>query len=315
MKQPFFPYDTNKVSIIGCGKVGMTVAFTLLLKGLTNELVLHGRCRDDLIGEELDLEHGLSFLHHTKITATEQYEDIAESDVVIIAAGAAQKPGDTRLDLAEKNIQIMNSIIPQVVKYAPESVIVIVSNPVDVLTYKAYLLAGQLAGFPKGRIFGSGTTLDTSRFRFHLSEFLNLNPSSIHAYILGEHGDSSFPAISGATVGGQALASIDGFSKEKAIIAYEKTRNAAYKIIASKGATYYAIGVAVSHIVDTILRDTKKILPVSVPLHGFYGHYGVALSVPCVIGRRGVEKTLEIKLDWEEKQKLDKSVRTLKSYL
>lgn len=308
-------YDNNKVSIIGCGKVGMTAAFTILLKGLVNELVLHGRSRDSLIGEELDLEHGLSFLSHTKIKSTEHYEDIADSDIVIITAGAAQKPGDTRLDLAEKNIKIMESIIPKVVKYAPESVILIVSNPVDILTYKAYLLAGQLAGFPKGRIFGSGTTLDTSRFRFHLSEFLDVNPSSIHAYILGEHGDSSFPTISGANLGGQPLESIPGFSKEKALAAYQKTRDAAYRIIASKGATYYAIGVSISYIVENILRDTKKVLPVSIPLHGYYGHHGVALSVPCVIGRSGVEKILEIKLDWEEKQKLDKSVRTLKKYL
>lgn len=310
-----FTYDNNKVSIIGCGKVGMTSAYAILLKGVVNELVLLGRDKQAIIGEKLDLEHSLSFTSHTKIVATDDYQDIAHSDIVVITAGAAQCPGDTRLDLTAKNVKILESIIPQVVKYAPDSIILIVANPVDILTYKAYQLAGQLAGFPKGRVFGSGTTLDTSRFRFHLSEFLKINPKSIHAYILGEHGDSSFPVISSATVGGQPISSLPDFSKERALMAYAKTRDAAYKIIASKGATFYAIGTAVSFIVDNILRDSKKVLPVSIPLHGYYGHFGVALSVPCVIGRSGVERALEVKLDWEEKQKLDRSVNTLKKYL
>jgi L-lactate dehydrogenase len=265
----------------------------------------------ELIGEELDLEHGMSFLPFSKITATTNYADLANSDVVIVTAGAAQKPGETRLDLAAKNIAIIESVIPEVVKYAPEAIIVIVSNPVDVLTYKAY----QIAGLPKGRIFGSGTTLDTARFRFHLSEFLQVNPQSIHAYILGEHGDSSFPAISSASVGGQPLMSMSNFSEERAWKAYEKARSAAYKIIAAKGATYYGIGTVVSHIVSKILHDARSVLPVSIPLHQYYGFSGVAASVPCIIGRNGVAETLEIKLDWEEKRRFEKSVTTLKQYL
>lgn len=303
--------DNHKVSIIGCGKVGMTAAYTIVLQGLAHELILHGRCRDKIVGEELDLEHGLPFLSHTKIMATEDYRDIADSDVVVITAGAAQKPGESRLDLAQKNIDIMEQIIPKVVKNAPEAIILIVSNPVDVLTYKAY----QLAGLPKGQIFGSGTTLDTSRFRFHLSEFLDVNPSSIHAYILGEHGDSSFPAISSASVGGQPLSTFPKFSHDRAVKAYEKARTAAYKIIESKGATYYGIAVVIARMVKAVLKDEGIILPVSVPLHHYYGHSGVALSVPGVLGRKGVEASLEVKLNWEEKQMLAKSVRTLKSYL
>ncbi|NCN24104.1 MAG: L-lactate dehydrogenase [Candidatus Pacebacteria bacterium CG10_big_fil_rev_8_21_14_0_10_42_12] len=304
-------FDTNKVSIIGCGKVGMSAAYSLLHQGVVNELVLFGRDKNQLLGEELDLEHALSFLPSATIKATDSYADLENSDVVVITAGAAQKPGETRLDLTKKNLSIIESIIPNVVKYAPNSIILIVSNPVDILTYRAY----QIAGWPKGRIFGSGTTLDTSRFRFHLSEFLKVSPRSIHAYILGEHGDSSFPVISSAMVGGQSITTLDSFSEEKALKAYEKAKEAAYKIIACKGSTFFGIGAVISHIVGKILRDAKSVLPVSIPLHQYYGHSGMAVSVPCVIGRAGVEKVLEAKLDWKEKQELAKSVETLKSYL
>lgn len=304
-------YDNNKVSIIGCGKVGMSAAYSILHQGLANELVLYGRDKSPLIGEQLDLEHALSFLPSATIKATDNYADLENSDIVIITAGAAQKPGETRLDLTQKNLAIIESIIPKVVKYAPNSIILIVSNPVDILTYRAY----QIAGWPKGRIFGSGTTLDTARFRFHLSEFLKVSPRSIHAYILGEHGDSSFPVISSAMVGGQPITTLDSFSEEKAIKAFEKAREAAYKIIASKGSTYYGIGAVISHIVEKVLRDAKSVLPISIPLHQYYGHSGMSVSIPCVVGRKGVEKVLEAKLDWNEKQLLAKSVEALKSYL
>ncbi len=303
--------DKYKVAIVGCGRVGMTAAYALHLQGMIHELVLQGRDRKPLCGEALDLEHSAFFSKRIKVTPSDDYANIAGSDVVVITAGAAQKPGETRLDLAQKNITIVENIILEVVKYAPEAVILIVSNPVDVLTYKAY----QVAKLPKGRIFGSGTVLDSSRFRFHLSEHLKINPQSIHAYILGEHGDSSFPVISSASVGGQNLRNFPGFSDDLAKKAYEKTREAAYKIIDCKGATYYAIGTVVSEIVATILRDSKTVLPVSVPLHDYHGHYGVSLSVPSIVGRNGVEESLEVKLDWDEKQKLEKSVRTVKSYL
>lgn len=300
-----------KVSIIGCGKVGMTAAYSLIHDGTVNELLLVARDKDQVLGEQLDLEHGLSFLHHVNVSSTDNYEQVAGSDVVVVTAGAAQKPGDTRLDLANKNVAIIEEVIPKIVKHSPDSIILIVSNPVDILTYKAY----QIAGLPKGRIFGSGTTLDTARFRFHLSEFLKVNPTSIHAYILGEHGDHSFPVISSASVGGQPLTTMPGFSQERAEKAYLEARNAAYKIIATKGATYYAIGAVVAHIVKKILTDAKSILPVSVPLHQYHDVNGVAMSVPCIVGKDGVEKTLEIKLSWEEKQKLHQAAETLKKFL
>jgi L-lactate dehydrogenase len=304
-------FDNNKVAIIGCGRVGMSTAFALIHQRITNELLLISRSKAKAEGEKLDLEHGLSFLQHIKISASDNYEDLINTDVVVFTAGDSQKPGETRLDLVEKNKQIIRESIPKILKYAPNAMIIIVSNPVDILTYEAY----KVAGVPKGRIFGSGTTLDTSRFRFHLSEYLKINPKSIHAYILGEHGDSSFPAIRGAIAGGQSLLSIPGMNEEKALGAYKKTRDAAYSIIKAKGATYYAIATATTELVKTILNDTKKIYPVSIPLHNFYGHSGVSLSVPCVIGRNGVEQTIEIKLSWEEKKLLDRSVNILKKYL
>jgi len=303
--------EMNNVAIVGCGNVGMTAAYSILHTGLVNKLYLVGRNMDSLIGEQLDLEHSLPFLHPAKIKATTNYADIADSDVVVITAGAAQKPGETRLDLTQKNLAIISDIIPKIVKYAPGAVILMVSNPVDILTYHAY----RIAGLPKGRIFGSGTILDTARFRHHLSQFLNVNPRSIHAYILGEHGDSSFPVISSASVGGQNISTMPVFSEQKAYQAYQKARTAAYKIIESKGATYYAIGAVISSVIKAILQDQRTILPVSIPLHGYHGHHGVALSVPSVVGREGVSESLEIKLSWDEKQKLANSVKTVKSYL
>jgi L-lactate dehydrogenase len=302
----------NKVSIIGCGRVGASAAYALLLDGEVNELVLYGRNKDQVIGEQLDLEHGVSFLKYTDVIPTDDYTDIKGSDVVVITAGAAQKPGETRLDLAKKNISIIEDIVGKVVKNAPDAVILIVSNPVDILTLKAY----KVAGLPFGRIFGSGTTLDTSRFRFHLSERLNVNPKSIHSYILGEHGDTSFPFISNATVGGQSLVSFPGFSKEAVDDAYQKTRDAAYKIIEAKGATYYAIGVVIVELVKTILRDARSIFSVSVPLQDYYGgNNDIALSVPCVVGINGIERVLHVNLSEEEKEKMQMSIESLRKYL
>lgn len=301
----------NKVSIIGCGHVGASAAYALLLDGEVNELVLYGRTKDQVIGEQLDLEHGMAFLSYTNVIPTDTYEDIKDSDIVIITAGAAQKSGETRLDLAKKNIAIIEDIVPRVVEHAPGAVILIVSNPVDVLTYKA----SQIAGLPHGRIFGSGTTLDTARFRFHLSEELRVNPRSIHSYILGEHGDTSFPFISNATIGGQRLISFSGFSQELAENAYTKTRDAAYKIIEAKGATYYAIGVVIVQLVKAILRDNRSIYSVSVPLTDYYGQSNISLSVPCVVGRNGVEQIMQISLSDEEQHKFAQSADALREYI
>lgn len=303
--------NSAKVAIIGCGRVGMTAAFSLYLKNTVHELVLVGRDRASVIGEQFDLEHGSSFAGPTTVLATDDYRDIADSDVVVITAGASQNPGDTRLDLLEKNLAIIDNIIPKVVKYAPNSIILMVTNPVDVLTYRAH----QLTGWQKGRVFGTGTTLDTSRFRFHLSEIFKVNPRSIHAYILGEHGDSSFPAVSQATIGGQLITTMPEYSEPRVQKAFELSRDAAYKIIESKGSTYYAIGVVVEKVVRTIIQNGRTVLPVSIPLHGQYDLHGVSLSVPCQVGGNGVEKIFETKLSWEEKQQLNKSAMVLKGYI
>jgi L-lactate dehydrogenase len=288
----------------------MSVAFALLLKNIPNELLLISRS-ENVKGEELDLEHGLSFMGSAQVHSSTDYEDLRGTDVVIVSAGCSQGPGETRLDLTTNNKAMISEMIPKIIKYAPSAIIIIVTNPVDIMTYTAY----KIADLPKGQIFGTGTTLDTSRFRFHLSEYLNINPKSIHAYILGEHGDTSFPAVTNATVGGQNLLTLPDMTVEKMQSAYQKTRDAAYEIISAKGATYYAIAAVTVELVEAVLRDSKQVFPVSIPLHNYHGYNGVALSVPCIIGRRGVEQAIEIKLSWEEKQSLEKSVNTLKKYL
>jgi L-lactate dehydrogenase len=202
----------------------------------------------------------------------------------------------------------METILPEVVKHSPDSVIIMVTNPVDVLTYQA----NKLLKLPKGKIFGTGTSLDSARFRFHLSELLGINPKNIHAYVLGEHGDSSFPTISHADVGGQPLSTIKDFSLKKIQEAFIKAKTSAGTIIAAKGSTHYAIGVVINQLVDAVLKDSKRVYPVSIPLTGQYGYQDVSISLPCVIGKNGVEKILEVPLSVEEKKLMDRSVKILK---
>ena len=301
----------TKVSVIGAGRVGITAAFTMYLKNTAQEIMLFGRDKDKLIGEQSDFMDSLSFLGTTHVTVGSEMSDLAGSDIIVFTAGAAQEPGETRLDLVKKNTDILETMIPDILKYVPDAIILMVTNPVDVLTYKATLMSK----LRRGRVFGSGTTLDTARFRFHLSKYLKVNPKSIHGYILGEHGDSSFPTLSTTNVGGQLISTMKDFSSEQAHEAYVKTRDAAYKIIAAKGATYYAIGVVINQLVHSILTDAGRVYPLSVTLEGEYGHRGVALSVPCILGRNGIERIIEIPLSEEEKLKLQLSVETLKKYI
>lgn len=298
----------GKVSIIGGGHVGMSAAFTMLLKNTVRELVLYDRDTDKMKGEQLEFQHSLTFLGTTKIIAAESAKDLENSDVIVFTAGRAQLPGESRLNLVKNNVEVIKTILPEVIKYSPNSVIVMVTNPVDILTYQA----SQLLKLPPGRIFGSGTSLDSARFRFHLSEFLGINPKNIHSYVLGEHGDSSFPTISHADIGGQPISTMKNISKEKIKGAFLKARSAARTIIAAKGSTYYAIGVVINQLVDAILKDTKRVYPVSIPLTGQYGYQDVSISVPCVIGKNGVEKILEVPLSDEEKKLMNKSVNILK---
>lgn len=303
--------ESFKVAIIGLGKVGVTTAYALLLKGLASELVLFSRDIKKAEGEKADLEHGQPFYPHATITATSSYEDLVGTDLVIFTAGAAQKPGQTRLDLTKANCAIVDSVIPKIVKHAPHTLILMVANPVDILT----LRATELAGLPVGHVFGSGTLLDTARFRLHLSKTIKVNPTSIHAYILGEHGDSSFAQISMATIGGKPLLSFLEMSPDHLKWAEAETRKDAYKIISGKGATYYGIGTAITHIVECIVRNSTKIMPLSTVLTGQYGLHGVSLSLPCVLGRNGVETVIDLPLSMEEQASLQNSASTLKSHL
>jgi len=301
--------DTKKVGIVGLGKVGITTAYALLLRHIADELILVSRSIDKVEGEKLDLEHGLPFLEPTKIRATDDYADLQDADVIIVTAGAAQKPGQSRLDLVAENKKVIEEIAKNVAPHVLNSVVVVVSNPVDVLTYD---LANRL-NLPKGRVLGTGTMLDTARFRFYLGELLDVHPRSIHAYILGEHGDSSFPALASASVGGQPLALFPNYTPEQAQKAFLQTREAAAKIIQAKGATHYAIGVVTSQLVQTILYDQRSVLPLSVPIEDYYGQSHLAVSIPCIVGRNGVEQILKIKLSESEQDLFVKSCAVIKS--
>lgn len=300
-----------KVGIVGLGHVGVTSAFAMLMDGTPNEVVLLSRDKKKAEGEALDLEHALPFLESSRVTATDNYSDLAGCRFIVVTAGVAQKAGETRLDLVRKNVEIIKDIMPKIHTAAPDAVVCIVSNPVDILTFEA----NQVVKANPGQIFGSGTILDTARFRSHLSQKLGVKPSSIHAYILGEHGDSSFPVISSATVGGQHIEELENFTIDFANEAYEQAKNAAYKIIDAKGATYYAIAVAVVEIMNAVVRDEQKVLPVSVPLQDYYGISDVALSIPCVIGKNGVERQLQASLSEEEVVKFYSSAKTLQELL
>ncbi|MEP7166729.1 MAG: L-lactate dehydrogenase [Candidatus Woesebacteria bacterium] len=303
--------STKKVAIIGLGKVGITAAYAMLLRNTADEIILVSRSAQKAEGEQLDLEHGLTFLENTHITSTDDFSKIEGANVIVITAGEAQKPGQTRLDLIGSNKKIIEELAESIRPYVQNSVVVLVSNPVDILTYHL----SKLLGLPAGRVFGTGTMLDTARFRFHLGEFLHIHPRSIHAYILGEHGESSFPVLAHSSVGGQPLQDFPEFSEEKALDAYAKTKDAAAKIILAKGATYYAIGVVITQIVKMILRDQKSVLPVSVPIENYYGESNVSISIPCIIGKNGAEQILQIKLSAREQEQFKKSCSIIRQYL
>jgi len=303
--------DSRKIGIIGLGKVGMTAAYALLIRGLADELVLVSRSLDKVEGEKLDLEHSLPFLEPAKITASDDYASLANCDVIIVTAGAAQHIGQSRLDLVSENKKVVQVIAEKLRPHVQNSVVVMVSNPVDILTYH---LATAL-GLPKGRVLGSGTMLDTGRFRFHLGQMLHIYPRSIHTYVLGEHGDSGFPALESATVGGQPLEHFPNYSADQALEAFVKTREAANQIIQAKGATYYAIGVVIAQLVQTIVHDKRSVLPVSIPIKDYYGQSNLSVSVPCIIGRNGVEQILQISLSEKEQLQFSQSCEVIRQYI
>lgn len=307
--------NIQKAAVIGCGFVGSTIAYTLMQKGVFSELVLLDANHLKAEGEAMDISHGLPFSHAMDIYAG-TYEDISDASVIIITAGANQKPGETRLDLVHKNAKIMKMIISEIKRVKCEGILLVVSNPVDILTYVAL----KESGLPKERVIGSGTVLDTARLKYLISEKLNVDSRNVHAFIAGEHGDSELAVWSCANIYGiglEAFAGMKGyadFKKEKDEI-YHAVRDSAYEIIERKGATYYGIGMAAAKIAEAIVRDSHTVTPVSAALSGEYGLSGLCLSIPTMIGRNGAEQVLEIDLDREETEKLQKSAEELKGVL
>ena len=307
--------NDRKVAIIGCGFVGSASAFALLESGLFSEIVLIDANQEKAEGEALDIAHGAPFARPTKIYAGE-YKDIADASIVIVTAGAGQKPGETRLDLVKKNVGIFKSVIPSITEHNKDGILLIVANPVDVLTYAA----AKISGFPENRVFGSGTVLDTARFKYLLGEHLEVDSRAVHAFIIGEHGDSEIAAWSSANVSGipvNDFCEMRGhFEHTKAMerIA-EEVKNSAYEIIEKKGATYYGIAMSVKRICEAIVRDEKSILPISSIQHNNYGISDVALSMPAIVGRDGVECTVPYELSKKEVEALQESAKTLREVI
>ena len=307
--------DTRKVALIGCGFVGSASAFAIMQSGLFSEMVLIDANTEKAEGEALDIAHGLSYAKPMQIYAG-KYEDIADAAIIVISAGANQKPGETRLDLVKKNIAIFRSIMGELNRVKVEGILLIVANPVDILTAAAQ----KLSGLPENRVFGSGTVLDTARFKYLLGEHLDVDARNVHAFILGEHGDSEIAVWSSANISGipvNEFCELKGhYDHEKAMkeIA-DNVKNAAYEIIQKKQATYYGIAMSVRRICEAVIRDEKSILPVSRMLHGEYGLDGMALSLPAIVGRGGVEAPVPAKLSDEELAALQKSGETLKAIL
>jgi L-lactate dehydrogenase len=307
--------NLRKAAVIGCGFVGSATAFSLMQSGLFSEIVLIDADTDRAEGEALDISHGVPFSKHMKIYAG-TYDDIVDAAIIIITAGANQKPDETRLDLVHKNVAIFRSIIPEIAKRNCAGILLIVSNPVDILTYTAI----KLSGFTENRVIGSGTVLDTARLKYELSEHLSVDSRSIHAFIIGEHGDSEIAAFSSANVSGIALSEFcemrghyDHEANTRQIA--ENVKNSAYEIIQKKKATYYGIASAVRRICEVIIRDEKSILPVSSMMHGEYGIEDVVLSMPAIVGKYGMETRVPIDLSEEEIEDLKRSAQTLKEFV
>jgi len=296
----------TRIVVIGAGAVGSTTAYTLLLRNRMDELVLIDANQPKAAGDALDMNHGMPFLGGAKLWAG-TYEDCRDADIIIVTAGAAQKEGESRTDLLKRNVAILDSIITEVLKYNTHGILLLASNPVDIMSYFSW----KKSGWPVNRVIGSGTLLDSARFRYLIGEHLDIDPRSVHAHIIGEHGDSELPVWSLANVAGTEL-SIDEASKDDI---FANTRDAAYQIISAKGATYYAIALALDRICTAILRDEGAVLNVSTLLDDYHGISDVFLGVPCVVDRQGVREVLKLKLSAEETALLQRSADKLKGLI
>lgn len=308
---------SNKITIIGSGSVGATIAYTMTVTGLAAEIVMIDINVSKSLGEALDIRQGTPFCDPVSIYAG-SYEDAVDSDIVVVTSGVARKPGQTRLELAQKNVDIMKSVIPQITKYAPDAIYVLVANPVDILTYQFY----KYSNIPSNHILGSGTLLDTARLRARLAEYYSLSQKSVHAYVLGEHGDSSFVPWSLANISNikiddykQALSNNEMTPDLDHDAVEDYIRKSGGKIIQRKGATFFAVAVSVTHLCKSILSGSDSAMSVSTMLNGEYGIEDVCLSILTIVGRDGVEGKLEAPLSEEEIKSLKHSAQCLKDVI
>lgn len=308
----------NKISIIGTGSVGSTIAYTLTVMGLASEIVMIDINNEKALGEALDIRQGTPFCGACSIYAGD-YRDAVNSDIVIVTSGIARKPGQSRLELAQTNVNITKQIIPEITKYAPDATYIIVSNPVDILTYTFY----KMSGLPENRIIGSGTILDTARLRSRLSEYYNINQSNVHAYVFGEHGDSSFIPWSVANISNvpikdcKKLITTPGINTPELDFGEieQYVRKSGARVIARKGATFYAVSVSVCHICKCLLGGIDTTMTVSTMMHGEYGIEDVALSTLNMVGHEGVRGKVNVPMTDEEIALLRKSADTLKDVI
>jgi L-lactate dehydrogenase len=305
-------YNPIRIAIVGAGRVGSTCAYALLLRGLASEIVLINERPDRAVGEAMDLNHGSIFASPAQVWAGE-YADCREAAIVVLAAGAAQAPGETRLDLVKRNAGLISAITPQIVRHTRQAILIVVTNPVDVLTYAAW----KASGLPARQVIGTGTILDTARFRYLLSRQYQVEPRSVHAYVVGEHGDSQVPVWSLANIAGIRL---DEFchtaggrldAAVKAKIAGQ-TRRAAYEIIRRKGATYYAIAAGVARIIEAIVRNENSVLTVSTLVQGEHALAQVSLSLPSIVNRQGIGRVLDLPLHPGERLALEASAQVIR---
>ena len=303
----------GKVVLVGTGFVGMSMAYAMLNRGGVHELILIDIDKDKTIGEEMDLSHGLPFAPQKMVIKAGDYEDCKDAQVVVITAGVAQKPGQTRLELAETNTKIMKQITENIMASGFNGIIIVASNPVDLMTY----VVAKVSGLPKNQVFGSGTVLDTARLRYLMADYLKLSSKNIHAYIMGEHGDSSFVPWDHAYLGCKKIKDVMKDNKhtmEDLKKIHQGVINAAYEIIDKKKATYYGIGVALSRIVKAVLENENAILTVSTYLKdGDYGQDDIYIGVPAVINSKGVRELLYLELNEDEQAKLDESCKIIKN--
>jgi L-lactate dehydrogenase len=304
--------NVNRVVLVGTGFVGSSYAFAMLNQGITEEFVLIDLNKDKAEGDAMDLNHGTPFApNRTKIWFGD-YSDCKDADIVVLTAGANQKPGETRLDLVEKNMKIFKSIVGEIMANGFNGIFLVAANPVDILTYATW----KFSGLPKHRVLGSGTILDTARFRFMLSDYFEVDPRNVHAYIIGEHGDTELPVWSHANVGGKNISELIGSKSDQSMEDLDKifinVRDAAYEIINRKGATFYGIAMGLVRITKAILQNENSILTVSTFLDGEYGEEDVYVGVPAIVNREGIGDILELKLSTDEQEKFSHSVKVLK---